>query len=149
MSIILLALHAAQMANAPRARSEEQKLESKRPWRSRVKKVKREITILSRRGLDGRLAMALVHAVNRFDYDIRVTKNGTEVDGKSLLGMMMLGVKPGSKLRIRTTGPDAPETLRQIERLISSFAEGCDTIEAQYILDRPKLDAEVAKREGF
>jgi PTS HPr component phosphorylation site len=51
------------------------------------------------------------------------------------------GAKRGSKLRIRVEGPDAPEALRQIERLISSFEEGGDTIEAQDILDRPKLDA--------
>jgi phosphotransferase system HPr (HPr) family protein len=79
--------------------------------------------------------------LRRFSSDIWIRKHGAEVDGKSVLGLMVLGAKRGSKLRIRVEGPDAPEALRQIERLISSFEEGGDTIEAQDILDRPKLDA--------
>jgi phosphocarrier protein HPr len=48
-------------------------------------------------------------------------KNSTQVNGKSILGLMMLGASQGSKLRIRIEGPDAYEALREIERLIQSW----------------------------
>jgi phosphocarrier protein HPr len=135
-SMILLALNAAQMANRSRVPPAEQKLQSRWPEGSPINKVEKEITILNRRGLDVRFAKLILEAANWFFSDIWITKDGTEVDGKSLLGLMVLGAKRGSKLRIRIEGPDAPEAMHQIERLISSFDEGDSMVEAPDVLRR-------------
>jgi phosphocarrier protein len=148
-SMILLALNAAQTANRSRVPPEEQKLQSRWPEGFPVKKAEKEITIRNRRGLDATLAKLIVQAANWFSGDIWIRKGSTEVDGKSLLGLMVLGAKRGSKLRFRVEGPDGAEAMQQIERLISSFEEGGDTIQPQDILDRRKLDAEPAKGEDF
>ena len=119
ISMILMALNGAQIANQSQVPLEQQKLLSRRPGRSPVKKVETEITILNRCGLDAQLAKLIVLAVNCFSSDVWIVKNGIEIDGKDLLGLMVLGAKPGSKLRIRIEGPDAPEAFQKIERLIS------------------------------
>ena len=75
---------------------------------------------MNRLGLHARAATMFVQVANRFLGDVWVTKNGTAVNGKSILGLMMLGANQGSKLRIRIDGPDAPEAMREIERLIQS-----------------------------
>ena len=57
--------------------------------------------------------------------DVWVEKDNTEVNGKSILGLMMLGTNQGSKSRISIEGPDAYEAMREIECLIQSwFDEG-------------------------
>jgi phosphocarrier protein len=128
-SIILLALNAAQMANRSQVRAEDQKLQPRWSAGFPAKKAEKEITILNRRGLDATFARLFVQAANRFASDIWIAKNGTEVDGKTVLGLMVLGVRRGSKLQIRVEGPDAPEAMREIQRLISWFDEGGDIME--------------------
>ena len=133
-SMILLALNAAQMANRSRVTPEEEQRQSRWPEGFSIKKAEKEITVLNRRGLNANVAKLLVQAANWFSSDIWIRKGGTEVNGKSLLGLMVLGAKRGSKLRIRVEGPDAPEALHEIERLISWFEERGDTTETQDIL---------------
>jgi phosphocarrier protein HPr len=118
-SMILLALNAAQMANRSGVTPEEQ--QPRWPLGFPVKKAEKEITILNRRGLNADVAKLFVQTANWFSSDIWIRKGGSEVNGKSLLGLMVLGARRGSKLRIRIEGPDAPEALREIERLISSL----------------------------
>jgi phosphocarrier protein len=50
-----------------------------------------------------------------------VAKDGTEVNGKSILGLITLGATQGSRLRIRIEGADPAETMQEIERLIQSW----------------------------
>ena len=68
-----------------------------------------------------RPAGRFVQVANRFRSDVWVAKNGTEVNGKSMLGLITLGATQGSRLRIRIEGPDAPEAMREIERLTQSW----------------------------
>ena len=138
-SMILLALNAAQTANRSWVPPKEQKLPSSWPEGFPVKKAEKEITIRNRGGLDATLAKLILEAVNWFSSDIWIRKGSTEVDGKSLLGLMVLGAKRGSKLQVRVEGPDAPEALREIERLTSRFEEGGDTLEARDILGSPQV----------
>lgn len=138
-SMILLALNAAQMANRSRVPPKERKLQSRWPEGFPVKKAEKEITIRNRRGLDATFAKLIVQVANWFSSDIWIRKGSTEVDGKSLLGLMVLGGKRGSKLQLRVEGPDAPEALRQIERLISRFEEGGDRIEPVNIPGSPQV----------
>jgi phosphocarrier protein HPr len=136
ISIILTALNAARLANRSLVSPQEQKSPSRRPGRSLVKKAEKEITILNRRGLDAQLANLIVEAMNWFSSDIWILKNGLEVDGKSRLGLIVLGAKRGSRLRIRIEGPDAPEAMQTIEQLMSWSDEDSDTPEPEDVVDQ-------------
>src|SRR5438105_9057962 len=83
-------------------------------------KVEKEITILNRLGLHARPAAMFVRVVSRFRCDVWVAKEGEEINGKSIMGLMMLAAGQGSKLRIRAEGPDAAEAVKEIEQLIES-----------------------------
>jgi phosphocarrier protein HPr len=148
-SMILLALNAAQMANRSLVPPEKQKMQSRWPGGFPIEKAEKEITVLNHRGLDAKLAKVFVQVVNWFSSDIWIVKDGTEVDGKSLLGLMVLGAKRGSKLRVRVEGPDALEAMKQIEQLLSSFDEGGDTIEPRDVPTGRKWQRKVARGEGF
>lgn len=121
ISMILQWLHAAQATNAAWARPEEDKPESKRSGRFSANQVEKEIAMVNRFGLHARPAARFVQVANRFRSDVWVAKDGTEVNGKSILGLIILGAGQGSRLRIRIEGPDAPEAMREIERLIQSW----------------------------
>ena len=60
---------------------------------------------------------------NRFRGDIWVAKDRTEINGKSILGLITLGAAQGSSLRIRIEGPGAPEAMREIQRLTQSWCD--------------------------
>jgi phosphocarrier protein len=59
-----------------------------------------------------------VKAANRFECDIFVEKDGEKVNGKSIMGLMMLAAGPGSKLLIHAEGEDAARAVVEIETLI-------------------------------
>jgi phosphocarrier protein HPr len=61
-----------------------------------------------------------VRTMAPFRSDVRVAYNGTEVDGKSVLDLMMLAPAEGSTVRIRAEGPDATEAMHALEQLIQS-----------------------------
>ena len=59
-----------------------------------------------------------VKTANRFACDIFVEKDGEKINGKSIMGLMMLAAGPGSKLIIHARGPDAPQALAELEALV-------------------------------
>ena len=73
-------------------------------------KIEKEITIVNRLGLHARPAAMFVRIASRFRSEIWVSKRkGKRINGKSIMGLMMLAAGQGSKLRIRCEGPDARE----------------------------------------
>jgi phosphocarrier protein HPr len=83
-------------------------------------KVEREITILNRLGLHARPAAMFVRVAARYRAEIWVDKEGEQVNGKSIMGLMMLAAGQGSKLHIWAEGPDAAEAVRDLEALIKT-----------------------------
>jgi phosphocarrier protein len=81
-------------------------------------KVTKELTILNRLGLHARPSAMFVKACNRFKSDIWVEKDGEQINGKSIMGLMMLAAGQGSKLLITCDGPDAEKAAQEIESLI-------------------------------
>src|SRR5436309_11001989 len=71
-------------------------------------------------GIHARPAAAFVKIANRFRCDIFVEKDGEKVNGKSIMGLMMLAAGPGSKLTIHAQGHDASQALAEIETLIKN-----------------------------
>jgi len=121
MWMILQWMHAALTADEARAWPQKQKLGSNHSPRPGATKAEKEIAIVNRLGLHARPAALFAQVANRFRVDVWVEKDSTQVNGKSILGLMMLGASQGSKLRIRIEGPDAYEAIREIERLIQSW----------------------------
>ncbi len=83
-------------------------------------KAEKEVTIVNRLGLHARPAALFVRIASRHRCEIWVAKEDEEINGKSIMGLMMLAAGQGSKLRIRAEGPDATLALREIEELIQS-----------------------------
>ena len=86
----------------------------------REQKVEKEITIVNRLGLHARPAAMFVRISSRYRAEVWVAKESEEVNGKSIMGLMMLAAGQGSKLRIRCVGPDAGKALQELEELIKS-----------------------------
>jgi phosphocarrier protein len=81
--------------------------------------VEREFDILNRLGLHARAAAKLVRLANGFASEIRVAKDGMEVNGKSIMGVLMLAAPKDAKVLIRAIGQDAEEAVAAIGELIA------------------------------
>ncbi|MFP6865203.1 MAG: HPr family phosphocarrier protein [Roseibacillus sp.] len=78
----------------------------------------RELTISNKLGIHARPAAQFVKMASRYDAEIRVEKDGEEVDGKSIMGLMMLAAGHGSVLNVMAEGNDAEDALTAIEALV-------------------------------
>jgi phosphocarrier protein HPr len=81
-------------------------------------KITKELIVSNKLGIHARPAALFVKTANRFDCDIFVEKDGEKVNGKSIMGLMMLAAGPGSKLLIYAEGHDAARALGEIEILV-------------------------------
>lgn len=79
-----------------------------------------KVTIQNRLGLHARPAMSFVDMANAFGADIRVRKGEQEVDGKSIMQMMMLAATQGTQLNIWAEGPDAEQAVDALRELVDS-----------------------------
>src|SRR5438094_10353560 len=86
---------------------------------ARTQRVEKEIAIVNRLGLHARPAALFVKVASRYRSDVWVKKENEEVNGKSIMGLMMLAAGQGSKLQVRCEGPDAARALDEIEQLIN------------------------------
>jgi phosphocarrier protein len=79
---------------------------------------KKEFIIKNRLGLHARAAAQLVQTANRFRSEIMIEKEGMEVNGKSIMGILMLAAPIGSRIGVRAVGEDAGEAMTAIGKLI-------------------------------
>ena len=86
----------------------------------RAQKIEKELAIPNRLGLHARPAAMFVRIASRYRSEIWVSKEGEEVNGKSIMGLMMLAAGQGSKLHVRCEGPDADKAIEEIEALIKA-----------------------------
>jgi len=80
--------------------------------------VTREFTVTNTLGLHARPAAKFVRTANRFNCDILVERDGEKVNGRSIMGLMMLAAGHGTTLIIRAHGQDAPQAVAELETLI-------------------------------
>lgn len=78
------------------------------------------ITIRNRLGLHARAAALLVKTANRFAAEISIEKDGLEVNGKSIMGILMLSAAKGSKITLKIEGKDSIQALQTIAKLIEN-----------------------------
>ncbi len=81
-------------------------------------KLTKELTIMNRLGLHARPSAMFVKICSRFKCEVWVEKDGERVNGKSIMGLMMLAAGHGSKLQVSCEGSDAERALQEIEALI-------------------------------
>jgi phosphocarrier protein len=81
---------------------------------------RRSATIRNRRGLHARAAARFVKLAWEYDAEVTVAKNGTQVSGRSIMGLMMLAAGPGTEIELRATGPQAQAALDALAALIES-----------------------------
>lgn len=84
---------------------------------------KKDFTILNKLGIHARPAAQFVKTASRFQSDVIVEKDGEEVDGKSIMGLMMLAAGHGSVISVSADGADADEALNALSALIAGKFE--------------------------
>jgi phosphocarrier protein HPr len=77
----------------------------------------KEFIVLNKMGIHARPAAMVVRITNRFKCEVFVEKDEEQVNGKSIMGLMMLAAGKGSKVRFVATGEDAPQMLTELEQL--------------------------------
>ncbi|MDQ3696468.1 MAG: HPr family phosphocarrier protein [Gemmatimonadota bacterium] len=79
----------------------------------------REVTIVNRNGLHARPAAEIVKLASKFKSDITMVREELEVNGKSIMGVMMLAAECGATLMVRAYGPDSQEAVTAIADLVA------------------------------
>jgi phosphocarrier protein len=78
------------------------------------------VDIINKRGLHARASAKFVKTANGFDAEIRVAKDGAEVDARSIMGLMMLAAGPGCCIDITAEGPQAEVALAALVALVAA-----------------------------
>jgi phosphocarrier protein HPr len=82
--------------------------------------IEREATIVNRDGLHARPAAKIVRLASNFSSEVELAKDGVGVNGKSIMGVVMLAAECGSSITIRADGPDAAEAVEALAQLVAS-----------------------------
>lgn len=86
--------------------------------------IEREVAIRNRLGLHARAAAKFVQTASRFQSEVKIRKNGEEIDGKSILGLLLLAASQGTQITIAVCGEDEVDAFAAVEDLIArSFDE--------------------------
>ena len=88
--------------------------------RQNSKKIVIELTIINKLGLHARAAALLRETAQKFKSEIYIIKNNTEVNAKSLLGLIAMGLSRGTVIKISASGPDAEEAIETLKRLVEN-----------------------------
>jgi phosphocarrier protein len=78
----------------------------------------KDLTVVNKLGIHARPAAMFVKTANRFASEIFVEKDGEKINGKSIMGLMMLALGPGSKLTLHVRGADALAAIAELEALV-------------------------------
>ena len=81
-------------------------------------RLERDVQIVNRAGMHARPAAAFVKTAGRFASEITVEKEGLEVNGKSIMGVLMLAAEQGSRLKLTAVGDDAAAALDALSDLV-------------------------------
>ncbi len=81
--------------------------------------VTRDFTVINKLGIHARPAAMFVKVASKFQSNITVEKDGEQINGKSIMGLMMLAAGKGSTLKVSAEGPDATEAVEAIGELFA------------------------------
>ncbi len=77
------------------------------------------VEIVNSKGLHARAAAKFCKVAQQFECEIVVTRNGTDVSGRSIMGLMMLAAAPGTSIDITATGADSARAIEALCRLVT------------------------------
>ena len=80
----------------------------------------RTVEIVNQRGLHARASAKFVKTAAAFDAEVTVSKDGTTVDARSIMGLMMLAAGPGAEIEIAAEGPEAEAALEALTQLVEA-----------------------------
>ena len=83
--------------------------------------MKQTLKIINEKGLHARASAKFVETVESFDATAVVSKDGLDVTGDSMMGLMMLAASIGTEIDVETTGPDAEKLAAALKALIEDF----------------------------
>ena len=87
--------------------------------------LEREVEIVNKLGLHARASAKLTQTAGRFQSEVWLSRNGRRVNGKSIMGVMMLAAAKGTVVKIDTEGSDEAEAMQALVELIADkFGEG-------------------------
>lgn len=87
--------------------------------------LEQDITIINKLGLHARAAAKLVNTASGYQSEILISRNGREINGKSIMGVMMLAAALGSEIHLKIEGDDEQQAMQGITDLINDrFGEG-------------------------
>jgi phosphocarrier protein len=87
--------------------------------------IEKEISVVNRLGLHARAAAKLVHLAGSFRSQVTLSRDGEQVDGKSILGILLLAVPQGTRLSLKCDGEDEGRAAEALEALFADrFGEG-------------------------
>ncbi len=81
--------------------------------------VRKKVEVKNKQGLHARPAALFVQVANKFDSRITVKRDKEEVNGKSIMGILMLGAEKGCSIIIEANGADAQEALVELEKIVT------------------------------
>ena len=88
------------------------------------KTIEKDFEIRNKQGLHARPAALFVQTANQFESEIEISKDDSQVNGKSIMGIMTLAAEAGSTVKVRAQGADADQAMLAIEKLFeSNFGE--------------------------
>jgi phosphotransferase system HPr (HPr) family protein len=82
--------------------------------------VRRKLTVKNKQGLHARPAALFVQIANKYDSRITVRRDQEEVNGKSIMGILMLGVEKDAQIIIEAEGEDAQVAITDLEKIVTS-----------------------------
>lgn len=99
-------------------------MKSKLPESPNEESVEKKLIIKNKLGLHARPAALFVQATSKFNCEISVRKGKQKVNGKSIMGLMMLAAGQGTTLTVEAVGPDAKRAVQEVEKLVNgNFGE--------------------------
>lgn len=81
--------------------------------------ITRELVVANKVGIHARPAAMFVKIASRYQCDIYLEKDGEKINGKSIMGLLMLAAGPGSRLQVEAAGNDAEQAVRELEALFA------------------------------
>jgi len=81
--------------------------------------IRRSLRIRNRLGLHARAAARFVHTASRFRSQVSASRNGRTMDGKSILGILLLAAPQGTEIELAVDGPDEAEAMAALEALVA------------------------------
>lgn len=82
--------------------------------------IERTVTIVNKNGLHARPAAEIVKLAAKYQSEITIVRDDLEVNGKSIMGVMMLAAEYGAAIVLRAIGPDAEQAVSAIEQLVAN-----------------------------